>query len=256
MGNHSTWFSLFPGYETLKQNLQIYLGREWTWQIFQATHFEITHIMGGLLVVFVACFFGLRYLASVKSATDGGLVPPAKFGIRALMEGLADIVYGLMESAMGPKDAPKFLPLIGTLFVFILFCNLLALIPGFLPPTDTLKTNLAIAGLVFVMTHIYGLRAHGLAYLKHFIGPVWWLAWLMLPIELVSHVARPVSLSMRLLGNITADHKVGAVFFGLIPFLVPVPFLVMGVFVSLVQAVVFSLLSTIYIATSVAHEEH
>jgi len=78
----------------------------------------------------------------------------------------------------------------------------------------------------------------------------------MLPIELVSHVARPVSLSMRLLGNITADHKVGAVFFGLIPFLVPVPFLVMGVFVSLVQAVVFSLLSTIYIATSVAHEEH
>jgi len=256
MGNHSTWFDLFPGYETLKQNLQIYMGREWTWQIFQDTHFEITHIMGGLLVVVLACFFGLGYLAEVKGSNDEGLVPPAKFGIRALMEGLADIVYGLMESAMGTKDAPEFLPLIGTLFVFILFCNLLGLIPGFLPPTDTLKTNLAIAGLVFVMTHVYGFKSHGIAYLKHFIGPVWWLAWLMLPIELVSHVARPVSLSMRLLGNITADHKVGAVFFGLIPFLVPVPFLVMGVFVSIVQAVVFSLLSTIYIATSVAHEEH
>lgn len=256
MGNHSTWFDLLPGYETLKHNLQIYLGREWTWQVFQSTHFEITHVMGGILVVLLVAFFGLRFLAAVKSAPDAGLLPPKRFGLRALMEMLGDTIYGLMESAMGPKDAPKYLPLVGTLFVFILFSNLLGLIPGLLPPTDTIKTNLALAGLVFVMTHLYGLKAHGLAYLKHFLGPVWWLAWLMLPIELVSHVARPVSLSMRLMGNIAADHKVGVVFFGLVPLLVPVPFLVMGVFVSFVQAVVFSLLSTIYIATAVAHEEH
>lgn len=256
MGEHTTWFDYLPGYQALKHNLEIYLGREWTWQVFQATHFEVTHILGGVLVVLLLAFFGLRYLAAVKSAADGGLVPPRKFGLRALMEMLGDTIYGLMESAMGPKDAPKFLPLIGSLFVFILFSNLLGLIPGLLPPTDTIKTNLALAGLVFVMTHIYGLKAHGLAYLKHFMGPVWWLAWLMLPIEIVSHVARPVSLSMRLMGNIAADHKVGAVFFGLIPLLVPVPFLLMGVFVSFVQAVVFSLLSTIYIATAVAHEEH
>jgi F-type H+-transporting ATPase subunit a len=99
-------------------------------------------------------------------------------------------------------------------------------------------------------------RAHGFAYFKHFLGPVWWMAPLMLPIEIVSHIARPVSLSLRLVGNIMADHKVGAVFFALIPILVPVPFLVMGVLVSLVQAVVFSLLSTIYISTAIAHEEH
>lgn len=256
MGDHSTWFDLLPGYETLKHNLQIYLGREWTWEVFQSTHFELTHLMGGLLVVLLLAVFGLRYLAAVKSASDGGLVPPAKFGLRALMELLADTIYALMESAMGPKDARKYLPLIGTLFVFILFSNLLGLIPGLLPPTDTVKTNLVLAGIVFVMTHIFGLKEHGLAYLKHFMGPVWWLAWLMLPIELVSHVARPVSLSLRLMGNITADHKVGAVFFGLVPLLVPVPFLVMGVFVSFVQAVVFSLLSTIYIASAVAHEGH
>jgi F-type H+-transporting ATPase subunit a len=256
MGPHSTWFEFLPGYETLKHNLQIYLGRAWTWEIFQATHFETSHVLGGLLVVIIAGFFGLRYLKSIETASDGGLVPPPRFGLRNLMEMLADTVYGLMESAMSKKDVARYMPLIGTLFIFILFSNLLALIPGFLPPTDTLKTNLALAAVVFVMTHVYGVRAHGFAYFKHFLGPLPLLAPLMLPIELVSHIARPVSLSMRLLGNITADHKVGAVFFGLVPFLVPVPFLVMGVFVSVVQAVVFSILSTIYVATAVAHEEH
>src|SRR5262249_52143000 len=93
-------------------------------------------------------------------------------------------------------------------------------------------------------------------YFKHFMGPVWWLAPLMIPIEIVSHLARPVSLAMRLLGNIAADHAVVLAFFAIVPFLVPVPFLVMGVFVSVVQAVVFSLLTTVYIGRAVAHEEH
>ena len=93
-----------------------------------------------------------------------------------------------------------------------------------------------------MLTHVFGVRAHGLKYFKHFLGPVWWLAPLMLPIEIISHIARPVSLSMRLLGNIVADHKVVLVFFGILPSLLPVPFMVMGVLVSVVQAVVFSLL--------------
>ena len=130
---------------------------------------------------------------------------------------LADTIFGLMASVMGEKEARRYLPLIGTLFFFILFSNMLALIPGFLPPTDTLKTNLALAVLVFVLTHVFGVRAHGLEYFKHFLGPVWWLAPLMLPIEIVSHIARPVSLAMRLLGNIAADHAVVLAFFALIP---------------------------------------
>ncbi len=256
MGPHVTWFQYLPGYEALKQNLSVYLGRDWTWQMVQATHFEIDHVLGGLAVLLFLVFGAARYASRVNGAADGGLIPPPRFGLRNLFEMLGDTVYGLMESVMGPKDAKRFLPLIGTLFLFILFSNLLSLIPGFLPPTDTLKTNLALAGLVFVLTHAYGVRAHGIKYFKHFLGPWLPLAPLMLPIEIISHVARPVSLSMRLLGNITADHKVGAVFFSVIPLLVPVPFLLMGVFVSLVQAVVFSLLSTIYISTAVAHEEH
>ncbi len=256
MGPHSTWFELFPGYQSLQDNLQIYLGRRWTWQVFAATHFEISHIMGGLLVFLLLAFFAVRYAANVRKAPDAGAVPPPRFCLRNLLELFGDMVCGLMEGPMGAKNTRRYLPIIGSLFLFILFCNLLSLIPGFLPPTATLKTNVALALLVFLLTHLFGLRAHGIKYLKHFMGPIWWLSPLMLPIELISHIARPVSLSVRLLGNITADHKVAAVFFALIPILIPVPFLVMGVFVSVVQAVVFSLLSTVYISTAIAHEEH
>jgi F-type H+-transporting ATPase subunit a len=256
MGPHSTWFDYLPGYEQLRENLQIYMGRQWTWQIFQKTHFEITHLLGLVLVLLFLTVGGLRYRAAVVDSGDAGLIPPPRFGLRNLFEMLADAVYGLMEGVLGPKDAKRFLPIIGSFFFFILFSNLLALIPGFFPPTATLKTTVVLGVTVFLLTHYFGLRAHGFAYLKHFLGPVWWMAPLMLPIEIVSHIARPVSLSLRLVGNIMADHKVGAVFFALIPVLVPVPFLVMGVLVSLVQAVVFSLLSTIYISTAIAHEEH
>lgn len=256
MGEHSTWFSLFPGYETLRGNLEIYLGREWTWQVFQATHFEIDHLLGAVLVLLVLALLAFRYWLAVRTAGDRGAVPPPSLGARSLIETLATMIYSLMEGAMGPKHARRYLPLIGTLFLFILFCNLLSLIPGFIPPTSTLKTNLALALMVFLLTHVFGVIAHGPKYFKHFLGPIWWLAPLMLPLEIVSHLARPVSLSVRLLGNIVADHKVTAIFFSLIPLLIPVPFLVLGVFVAVVQAVVFSLLSTIYIATAIAHEEH
>ena len=125
---------------------------------------------------------------------------------------------------------------------------------GFAVVGTVLGASLALT--VFVMTHVYGVKEHGLAYFKHFLGPVWWLAWLMLPIELISHIARPVSLSMRLMGNIVGDHKLVLVFFGIFPLLLPLPFMVMGVLVCVVQAVVFSLLTTVYISQAVAHEEH
>ena len=256
MGPHSTWFDYLPGYANLRVFLAHYLARDWTWQMFQSTYFGIEHVVGAVIVLAFLVGGAAYYRKSVDRAQDAGLVPPPRFGLRNLFEMLADTIFNLVEGVMGEKEARRYLPLIGTLFVFILFSNLLSLIPGFLPPTDTLKTNVALAGLVFVATHIYGVRAHGIKYFKHFLGPWLPLAPLMLPIELISHVARPVSLSMRLVGNISADHKVVMVFFGAIPFIVPVPFLVMGVFVSVVQAVVFSLLTTIYISTAVAHEEH
>src|SRR4051812_5136527 len=254
MGPHTTWFDFLPGVEKLKENLHIYLGRRWTWQMFQATHFEITHILGGALVLLFLTFGALRYASAVDRSNDGGLVPPPRFSLRNLFEMLADMVFGLVESTMGPKEAKRYLPLIGSLFFFILFSNLLALIPGFLPPTDTLKTNVGLAVLVFLLTHVYGARTHGIKYFKHFLGPLWWLAPLMLPIELVSHIARPVSLSLRLMGNMFADHKVVSTFFFLVPLAVPIPFLLLGVLVVIVQTMVFCLLTMVYIQGAVAHE--
>lgn len=256
MNPHATWFEFLPGYASLHDTLASLLGRTWTWQMFQTTHFQLDHVLGALLVFVFLLFGATRYAAAVNGAGDGGLVPPPKFGLRNLFETLADTIFNLMASVMGEKEARRYLPLIGTLFFFILFSNLLALIPGFLPPTDTLKTNLMLSILVFLLTHVFGVKAHGIKYFKHFMGPVWWLAPLMIPIEIVSHLARPVSLSMRLLGNIAADHKVVSAFFVLVPLLLPVPFLILGVLVAIVQTLVFCLLTMVYIQGAVAHEEH
>lgn len=256
MSPHATWFDFLPGYHALKDYLHPSLVRTWSWQVFQTTNFDLVHVMGALLVLLFVTFGAYRYSVAVSGSGDAGLVPPPKFGLRNLFEVLADTVLGLMAGVMGEKAAKRYLPLVGTLFIFVLFSNLLGLIPGFLPPTETLKTNLALSLSVFVLAHAFGVREHGLKYFKHFLGPIWWLIPLMLPIELISHIARPVSLSMRLMGNIVGDHKLVGVFFGILPFLLPVPFMVMGVLVCVVQAVVFSLLTTVYISQAVAHEEH
>ena len=256
MDPHATWFDFIPGYGALREGLHDSLARTWVWQVFQTTNFQIVHVMSALVVLVFLAFGAFRYSAAVSGSGDAGLVPPPKLGLRNLFEVLADTVLGLMAGVMGEKAAKRYLPLVGTLFIFILFSNLLGLIPGFLPPTDTLKTNLALSISVFVISHAVGVREHGLKYFKHFLGPIWWLAWLMLPIEVVSHIARPVSLSMRLMGNIVGDHKLVLVFFGILPILLPLPFMVMGVLVCVVQAVVFSLLTTVYISQAVAHEEH
>ena len=256
MDPHATWFDFIPGYEGFKETLRPSLSRTWVWQVFQTTNFDMVHVMSALVVLAFLAFGAFRYAKAVGGSGDAGLVPPAKFGLRNLFEVLADTVLGLMAGVMGEKAAKRYLPLVGTLFFFILFSNLLGLIPGFLPPTDTLKTNLALSVTVFLLSHIFGVREHGPKYFKHFLGPIWWLIPLMLPIELISHIARPVSLSMRLLCNIVGDHKLVLVFFGILPFLLPVPFMVMGVLVCVVQAVVFSLLTTVYISQAVAHEEH
>ena len=109
---------------------------------------------------------------------------------------------------------------------------------------------------MFILTHVYGVKEHGLAYFKHFLGPSPALIPLMLPIEIISHLARPMSLAVRLMGNMMADHKVVMSFFALVPVLVPLPFLLLGLLVCFVQALVFSTLTMVYIRSAVEHEEH
>ncbi|MCL2103233.1 MAG: F0F1 ATP synthase subunit A [Syntrophorhabdaceae bacterium] len=197
----------------------------------------------------------LSWLAVGKNKTSDMVVPSPRLTVRNFFELLFEIISGLAKDIMG-DSYKKYLPLLVSCFFFIFFMNLLGLVPGFLPPTQKMNITVGLALVVFFATHYYGLRENGLSYLKHFMGPIWWMAPLMIPIEIISHLARPLSLSLRLFGNITGDHAVIAGFMVLIPILVPSIFLVLGVFVCFMQAFIFTVLSMIYISGAVAHEEH
>jgi F-type H+-transporting ATPase subunit a len=170
-------------------------------------------------------------------------------GLQNLFEPVVAGIEGMIEETMGPKGKAYF-PLIATIAFFILTSNLIALIPGFYPPTANLNTNAAMALTVFAMTHIIGIKEHGIGYLKHFCGPVIWLAPLIFPIEIVGHLARPLSLTLRLFGNMYGHEIVLMIFFALVPFLLPLPMMLMGVLVAFIQTFVFMLLAMIYIAGS------
>jgi F-type H+-transporting ATPase subunit a len=168
-------------------------------------------------------------------------------GFQNVMEVILEGINKLLMDTMG-HEGKRFFPLIATLGLFILSSNLLGLIPGFESPTGNLNTTVSMAIAVFAMTHIVGVQIHGIKYVKQFLGPVWWMAPLMLPIELISHLSRPVSLSIRLFGNIEGGHIVLLVLAMLVPLLVPLPVIVLKIMISVIQTIVFMLLSMMYIA--------
>jgi F-type H+-transporting ATPase subunit a len=130
----------------------------------------------------------------------------------------------------------------------------LGIIPGFNPPTDQFNVTIVLGLIAFIAYNVLGIQAHGFSYIKQFLGPAWYLAWLMLPIEIISHCVRPLSLALRLFGDITGDHKVGAVFFGLVPLIVPLPFMGLGIFVAGMQTFVFLLLTLVYMQMAMSHD--
>jgi len=170
---------------------------------------------------------------------------PGRF--QNVMEVIIGGFDSLLADTMG-HEGRKFFPLIATLGLYILTSNLLGMIPGFESPTANLNTTVSMAVVVFVMTHIVGVKVHGVKYFKHFLGPVWWLTPIMIPIEIISHLARPLSLSVRLFGNIMGEDKVLAVVLLLVPLLVPLPVFVLMIFTSCIQTFVFMLLAMMYIA--------
>lgn len=182
-------------------------------------------------------------------------VPDGGFSIRNMAEVYISGIFDLSLSVLDKKQARRHYWLIGGLFAYIFACNLFSVLPGGLPPTDNISNNAAMALVVFVVFNVSGIREQGMGYFKHMAGPVWWLAWLIFPIELVGLVVRPASLSLRLMGNIVGDHTVFGIMSDLVPVVVPSLFLGLGIFVSFLQAFVFTLLSVIYIGLSVAHDE-
>jgi len=152
------------------------------------------------------------------------------------------------------EEARWLFPLLATVFLYIFIGNLIGIIPGFLPPTANLNTTASVALIVVIFTHVIGVKYHGVAYVKHFMGPVWWMAPLIFIIEIIGHAARILSLSFRLFGNMMGHEIVLAILFGLAgAFFAPLPIMALGVFVAFVQAFVFFLLSLIYFSGAMEH---
>ncbi len=201
---------------------------------------------GANAIAYTWLIIALLLLLSVL-ATKGLKAVPG--GLQNFMEVIVGGIENMVVETMGEHGRP-FFPLIATLALFILVSNLMGLIPGFYPPTANINTTAACAVIVFVATHVVGIKEHGFKYVKHFMGPIIWLAPMMFFIEVIGHVSRVISLTLRLFGNMNGHELVLMIFFGLAPFLVPLPMMLMGVLVSFIQAFVFMLLAMIYISGS------
>src|SRR5438132_9161076 len=200
-------------------------------------------------IVVLACIVIFGVLRTRLSVESPGRLQQA-------FELFVEFLNEQLESNIG-HDGHKYLGIVGTFAVFLISCNLLGLIPGLMSPTSNVNVPAGCAVVVFLYYQLQGLRKQGLVnYVKHFMGPVWWLAPLMLPIELISHFARPATLTIRLFANIMAEELGIASFFTLIPLLVPLPFMAFAIFGGLLQAFIFCTLTMVYLGGAVATEDH
>jgi F-type H+-transporting ATPase subunit a len=210
-------------------------------------------VPGALVTLLVVWVVGRGFRSHCeKKASDP--TPDSGFSVYSLIEIFVEFVMGVARDVIGDASYRKFLPILCGLFFFILVSNLSGLVPGFHPPTLNMDTNLAMGLCVFVYYNYAGIKEHGTSYIKQFLGPVAWMIPLMFVIELVAHMARPLSLSLRLYGNIFGDHLVLSVFTGLTWLLIPGVFMFFGLLVAFIQSFVFTLLSSIYISLAISHD--
>jgi F-type H+-transporting ATPase subunit a len=233
------------------------------------------HTFFAIVAALLLLLFALKARSALATAQDS-VVPAAELGSRNIAELVVQLIASLSDQIIG-KPGRKYAPYFGTFFIFILLSNLLGLLPGFAPPTGNLNTTLGLALCSFVGYNIIGVREQGVPYFKHFVGPMTSLPGgtvisklafvpvllisvvFFLILELFSHIFRPVSLSLRLFGNMMGDHEVISAFISLTKFIIPVAFYLLGTLVAVIQAFVFTLLSMIYVALAISHghdEEH
>jgi len=213
------------------------------------------HTLTATLVTLLLITWGFVARRQFAAASDA-VIPDGTLTARNTLEIFVEWFAGLTESVLGHRGR-RYIHLYGTFCIFILVSNLIGLVPGFSPPTSNFNVTLALGLTSFVMYNYFGVREHGLGYLKHFVGPIWWLGFLMVPLELIDNFVRPLTLALRLAANMTADHLVLGIFTDLTKLVIPTVFYMLGAFVCLVQTFVFTLLSLVYVSLAVAgHEEH
>jgi len=221
-----------------------------TWDLL--VPFIPQHVFFGLVVVITLVLAGSMAARALHRAQNP-IIPDDGLSLRNILELVVSAVMSLSDGIAGKKGR-KFVPLFASFFCFILISNLSGLVPGFSPPTSNINTTLGLGLISFGAYNVFGFREHGAGYIKQFTGPVLFLAPFFLILELVSHLVRPLSLGLRLFGNIFGDHLVIEIFTSLTKVVIPVAFYLLGTLVSVIQASVFTILSIIYVAMAVSHE--
>jgi F-type H+-transporting ATPase subunit a len=205
-------------------------------------------IMALLLTALIAILFPLAARRFDRSRPGG---------IQNFLEMVVSFLRGLVGETVGDQQIRQYLPLVGGLFVFIAMANLFGLFFFLQPPTGSLSATVALAIVSFLYFNYQGFKEHGVGgYLRHFMGPLIWIAPLFFVIEIIGTFARILSLSLRLFMNIFGEHTTTNVFASLVPIVVPWPMMALGIFTALLQAYVFALLSAVYVGQAVAHDEH
>ena len=228
------------------------------------------HVAGAAVVFLLLGLAAVLVFPKIKVATDN-VIPESKISLKNILEIFMQMWVNICEDVIG-KDGRKYFPFICAMFCFIFVSNLMGLVPGFLPPTDSWVTGFSVAMISFIAFNYFGFKEHGAKYLKHFLADVApgstknifvfiavlvpWLLFqaLFSSVEVISMVLRPVVLTVRLTVNIFADHQVVGAFSNLVPYLIPIPFLLLGIFVAFMQAFIFSILTAVYISGAVAHD--
>jgi F-type H+-transporting ATPase subunit a len=252
MDHHQTWFSiLLPFYDSLES---YFVGLQ-VGTVKQGVH----HVVSALLVFLILICMSLYARIKLRNI-DSVIVPSKRFSVLNFFELILQMLMTLMKDIIG-NDYKRHVPLVGTFALFILISNLLGLVPGFVPPTDNLNTTFACGLIVFIYFNFQGFKSQGIGHITHLANPigVWWgwfLAPLIFPIELIGLLVRPFSLAVRLAGNMIGDHKVILAFVGILPFVLPLPFMFLGLFVSLIQTTVFCILTSVYIALHAQEASH
>ncbi|MFN8790187.1 MAG: F0F1 ATP synthase subunit A [Bdellovibrionales bacterium] len=223
----------------------------WT-QLIPGVGHEYAHV--ATLGIATAASVGLGMVARAQLGQGQvAVTPTSRFSIRGVFELITEFIYKLANQVIG-HEGKHYVPYFSSVFFFILLNNYIGVLPGMTPATENINTTLAFGVFSFLAYNFIGIKKGGTHYLAHFLGPVLWLAPLMLVIELISHVIRPLTLGLRLANVMTGDHTVLSVFLDLVPIGVPIPFYLIGFLVCMIQAFVFTLLSMVYVALAQASD--
>ena len=213
--------------------------------------YEFSHIAYATLVAFFLLFIALLGKRALLSSKE--FSPEEKPSLKNFFEVFIEQITKLSDSVVGPQTR-FMIPFFCYIFLFIWVQNLLCLIPGFLAATQNVNTTIALGVFTFIGYNYYGFKEHGIGYLKQFLGPVFFMAPLFLFIEILSHLFRPLSLGLRLFGNMEGDHVVLGIFLELVPWFVPIIFYFLGLFVCTLQAFVFTILTMVYVSLAISHD--